>query len=56
MEGYFRAMATYLALLRWNVLPRSACTKGETQIFPVPSESQVAAVDTEDVDEPSLRL
>lgn len=38
------------------MLPGSACTKGEAQIFPMPSESQVAAVDTEDVGEPFLRL
>lgn len=43
----FPAMASYLTLLRCNMLPGSSCTKGKKQVYPVPSKSQVAAVDTD---------
>lgn len=49
MEKYFQARTSYLACLRWHMLPDSACTKGWMQISAGPCESQVAAVDTEDV-------
>lgn len=49
MERYFQARTSYLAWWRWDVLPGSAGTKGWMQISAGFCESQVAAVDAQDV-------